>query len=39
MAARFQENYAAMIDRFDHNVGRVLDWLARNGELANTLSS
>jgi len=37
MAARFQENYAAMIDRFDHNVGRVLDWLARNGELANTL--
>ena len=29
--------YAAIIDRMDRNVGRVLDWLKENGELEHTL--
>ncbi|MCR0075012.1 arylsulfatase [Acinetobacter baumannii] len=29
--------YAAMIDNLDHNIGRVIDYLKRSGELDNTL--
>lgn len=29
--------YAAMIDNMDHNIGRVVDYLKRTGELDNTL--
>ena len=29
--------YAAMIDNMDHNIGRVIDYLKRTGELDNTL--
>jgi len=29
--------YAAMIDRMDQNIGRVLDWLREKGQLDNTL--
>ncbi len=29
--------YAAMIDRMDQNIGRVVEWLETNGEKANTL--
>ncbi|WP_091741361.1 arylsulfatase [Phenylobacterium immobile] len=35
--ARKMEVYAAMVDRLDQNVGRVLDALRRRGELENTL--
>ncbi|MDP3492014.1 MAG: arylsulfatase [Hyphomonadaceae bacterium] len=37
MASRDMEIYAAMVDRLDLNVGRVLDELARTGELDNTV--
>ena len=37
MAARLQENYAAFVDNLDQNLGRLVDWLAGRGELANTL--
>jgi len=29
--------YAAMVDRMDQNIGRVLDWLEQNNKLENTL--
>jgi arylsulfatase len=35
--ARRMEVYAAMIDRMDQNIGRVVDYLERRGELQNTL--
>jgi len=35
--ARRMEVYAAMIDRLDQNIGRVLDYLRQQGELENTL--
>ncbi len=35
--ARRMEVYAAMVDRLDRNVGRVLDQLRKTGELDNTL--
>jgi len=35
--ARRMEVYAAMIDRLDQNIGRVVDYLAQRGELENTL--
>lgn len=34
--ARTMEIYAAMVDNLDHNIGRVLDYLQRTGELDNT---
>jgi arylsulfatase len=37
MYARFQENYAAFVDSFDQNVGRLLAHLEKTGELDNTL--
>jgi arylsulfatase len=37
MAARLQENYAAFVDNLDQNLGRLIDWLERRGELENTL--
>lgn len=36
-AARNMEIYAAMVDRMDRNVGRVVDELRRTGELDNTV--
>lgn len=36
-AARDMEIYAAMVDRLDRNVGRVLDALRASGELDNTV--
>lgn len=36
-AARDMEVYAAMVDRLDQNVGRVVDELRRSGELDNTV--
>lgn len=36
-AARNMEIYAAMVDRLDRNVGRVIDTLRRSGELDNTV--
>ncbi|MGY4494229.1 arylsulfatase [Pseudomonas sp. TE3610] len=35
--ARKMEIYAAMVDNLDHNVGRLLDYLASSGQLDNTL--
>lgn len=29
--------YAAMVDRMDQNIGRVVDWLEQNGQLDSTL--
>lgn len=29
--------YAAMIDRMDQNIGRLIDWLKENGEFENTI--
>lgn len=37
VAARNMEIYAAMVDRLDQNVGRVVDALRRSGELDNTV--
>lgn len=31
VSARTMEVYAAMVDRMDHNVGRVLDYLTETG--------
>jgi arylsulfatase len=36
-SARSMEVYAAMVDRMDHNIGRVIDYLAETGELDNTV--
>lgn len=36
-AARDMEIYAAMVDRLDRNVGRVIDTLKRTGEYENTV--
>lgn len=36
MSARLMEVYAAMVDRMDHNVGRVIEALRETGELDNT---
>ena len=35
--ARVMEVYAAMVENLDHNVGRLLDYLATTGQLENTL--
>ncbi len=35
--ARKMELYAAMVERLDHHVGRLIDTLRENGALANTL--
>lgn len=35
--AKTMQIYAAMVDNMDHNIGRVIDYLKRNGELDNTL--
>lgn len=35
--ARKMEVYAAMVSNLDHNVGRLLDYLQRTGQLDNTL--
>lgn len=37
MYARFQENYAAYVDNLDQNIGRLRDYLAKTGELDNTI--
>ena len=36
-SARSMEVYAAMVDRMDWNIGRVIDYLAETGELADTV--
>jgi arylsulfatase A-like enzyme len=36
-SARAMEIYAAMVDRMDHNIGRVVDYLTETGELDNTV--
>ncbi|WP_156686923.1 arylsulfatase [Mycobacterium sp. Marseille-P9652] len=36
-SARAMEVYAAMVDRMDQNIGRVLDYLTETGELDNTV--
>jgi arylsulfatase len=36
-SARAMEIYAAMVDRMDQNVGRVVDYLTETGELDNTV--
>ncbi|APT10534.1 arylsulfatase [Mycobacterium avium] len=36
-SARTMEVYAGMVDRMDYNVGRVIDYLSRSGELDNTV--
>ncbi|MFV3403204.1 arylsulfatase [Pseudomonas sp. NY15463] len=35
--ARKMEIYAAMVDNLDHNIGRLLDYLRKSGQLDNTL--
>lgn len=35
--ARKMEIYAAMVDNLDHNIGRVVDYLRKSGQLDNTL--
>jgi arylsulfatase len=37
LSARSMEVYAAMVDRMDWNVGRVIDYLAETGELDDTV--
>jgi arylsulfatase A-like enzyme len=37
LSARSMEVYAAMVDRMDWNVGRVVDYLAETGELDHTV--
>lgn len=37
VSARNMEVYAAMVDRMDWNIGRVIDYLAGTGELDNTV--
>ena len=36
LSARSMEVYAAMVDRMDWNIGRVIDYLSETGELDNT---
>lgn len=36
-SARIMEVYAAMVDKMDENVGRVVRWLKQNGEFDNTI--
>ena len=37
VSARSMEVYAAMVDRMDWNIGRVIDYLSETGELDNTV--
>lgn len=37
LSARTMEIYAAMVDRMDHNIGKVVDYLTQTGELDNTV--
>src|SRR6202035_4089557 len=37
LSARSMEVYAAMVDRMDWNIGRVIDYLAETGELDDTV--
>ena len=37
LSARSMEVYAAMVDRMDHNIGKVIDYLTETGELDNTV--
>jgi arylsulfatase A-like enzyme len=37
LSARSMEVYAAMVDRMDQNIGRVIDYLTETGELDNTM--
>ncbi|BBZ44223.1 arylsulfatase [Mycobacterium parmense] len=37
LSARTMEVYAAMVDRMDHNVGKVIEYLDSTGELDNTV--
>lgn len=37
VSTRLQENYAAFVDNIDQNVGRLVDWLEKSGELENTI--
>lgn len=37
MYARFQENFAAFLDRTDRNIGRLLDHLRETGDYENTI--
>ena len=37
LSARTMEVYAAMVDRMDQNIGRVIDYLTETGELDNTV--
>jgi len=37
LSARSMEVYAAMVDRMDQNIGRVIDYLTETGELGNTV--
>ena len=37
LSARSMEVYAAMVDRMDHNIGRVIDYLSETGELDDTV--
>jgi arylsulfatase len=37
LSARTMEVYAAMVDRMDQNIGRVIDYLADTGELDDTV--
>jgi len=36
-SARIMETYAATVDALDHEIGRLLDYLERSGQLDNTL--
>jgi arylsulfatase len=37
LSARAMEVYAAMVDRIDQNVGRVIEWLERTGKFDDTV--
>jgi arylsulfatase len=37
LSIRAMEVYAAMVDRMDHNIGNVIDYLTETGELDNTV--
>jgi arylsulfatase A-like enzyme len=37
LSARTMEVYAAMVDRMDYNIGKVVDYLTETGELDNTV--
>lgn len=37
LAARLMEAYAAALDHFDHQVGRIVDFLKVSGQIGNTL--